>query len=147
MLPVVEMDALETFIKKNPRTNRATGEWQGKLTRIWTAGGRNAGDLFAFEVGDDTLSPYLKMAFRIEKQYIIEHLCTDGNRVYRCYKFANQHHVSKSETCLVESWHGRLRHYLARLHRKTLCYSKSIEALKTAVRLLLNKEIALSVFV
>ena len=30
-----------------------------------------------------------------------------------------------------------LRHYLARLHRKTLCYSKSLDMLKYSIRLLL----------
>jgi len=87
------------------------------------------------------------MAFRIEEQYVIENLCTDGNKVYGAYQFAEKHHITKSETCLVESWNSRLRHYLARLHRKTFCYSKSLEALKTAVMLLIHKNIALSVFV
>lgn len=38
----------------------------------------------------------------------------------------------------VEGENTRLRHYLARLHRKTLCYSKSVEMLKLSVRLLLH---------
>lgn len=37
----------------------------------------------------------------------------------------------------VEGENTRLRHYLARLHRKTLCYSKSVDMLKYSVRLLL----------
>lgn len=32
----------------------------------------------------------------------------------------------------------RLRHYLARLHRKSLCYSKSEEMLRHSIRLLLR---------
>ncbi len=32
----------------------------------------------------------------------------------------------------VEGENTRLRHYLARLHRKTLCYSKSVEMLRQA---------------
>jgi IS1 family transposase len=36
---------------------------------------------------------------------------------------------------LVEGENTRLRHYLARLHRKTLCYSKSVEMLNLSVRL------------
>jgi len=87
------------------------------------------------------------MAFRIEESYKIKHLCTDGNKVYRHYNIGDNHHITKSETCLVESWNCRLRHYLARLHRKTLCYSKSLEALRTAVLLLVYKDIALSVFI
>jgi len=31
-----------------------------------------------------------------------------------------------------------VRHYLARLHRKTLCYSKSKEMLEHSIRLLLH---------
>ena len=38
----------------------------------------------------------------------------------------------------VEGENTRLRHYLARLHRKTLCYSKSEEMLKHSIRLLLH---------
>jgi IS1 family transposase len=103
--------------------------------------------LFEFEVGDGSKSTYLKMALRIEEKYRIKHLCTDGNKTYGYYNIAEQHHITKSETCLVESWNCRLRHYLARLHRKTLCYSKSLKALSTAVLLLVYKEIALSVFI
>ncbi len=35
--------------------------------------------------------------------------------------------VSKTYMTRVEGENTRLRHYLARLHRKTLCYSKSVE--------------------
>jgi len=38
----------------------------------------------------------------------------------------------------VEGENTRPRHYLARLHRKTLCYSKSIEMLEHSVRLLVH---------
>jgi IS1 family transposase len=38
----------------------------------------------------------------------------------------------------VEGQNTRLRNYLARLHRKTLYYSKSVEMLKHSIRLLLH---------
>ena len=38
----------------------------------------------------------------------------------------------------VEDENTRLRHYLAWLHRKTLCYSKSEEMLRHSVRLLIH---------
>lgn len=38
--------------------------------------------------------------------------------------------VSKAYLTRVEAENSRLRHYLARLHRKTLCYSKSVVMLK-----------------
>ena len=37
----------------------------------------------------------------------------------------------------VEGENSRLRHYLARLHRQTFCYSKSMEMLKASIRLLM----------
>jgi hypothetical protein len=38
----------------------------------------------------------------------------------------------------VEGENSRLRHYLARLHRKTFCYSKSVDMLRYSVRLLIH---------
>jgi hypothetical protein len=48
-----------------------------------------------------------------------------------------------AETCLVESYNSVLRRRLARLHRKTKCYSKSAEMLRLSVLLLINKNLAL----
>jgi IS1 family transposase len=48
------------------------------------------------------------------------------------------HLIKKTYMTGVEGENTRGRHYLARLHRKTLCYSKSQEMLKTSVRLLLH---------
>ncbi len=47
------------------------------------------------------------------------------------------HLVSKTYMTRVEGENTRLRHYLARLHRQTLCYSKSLDMLKYSIRLLL----------
>jgi insertion element IS1 protein InsB len=44
--------------------------------------------------------------------------------------------VSKTYLTRVEGENTRLRHYLGRLHRQTLCYSKSVVMLKHSVRLL-----------
>ena len=46
--------------------------------------------------------------------------------------------VSKTYMTRVEGENTRLRHYLARLKRKTLCYSKSKEMLKHSIRLLVH---------
>ncbi|MEC7221784.1 MAG: IS1 family transposase, partial [SAR324 cluster bacterium] len=45
----------------------------------------------------------------------------------------------KTFTTQIESLSCRLRHYLARLHRKTLCYSKSKTMLEVSLRLLIHK--------
>ena len=46
---------------------------------------------------------------------------------------------SKEETYTVEAYNTRLRHYLARLGRKTLCYSKSWLMLYYSILLLMHK--------
>jgi insertion element IS1 protein InsB len=38
----------------------------------------------------------------------------------------------------VEGENTRLRHYLARLKRRTLCYSKTVEMLGLSIKLLLH---------
>jgi insertion element IS1 protein InsB len=72
----------------------------------------------------------------------VEIACTDGNPSYRElfeYDIDTRHVVSKAETCLVESYNSVLRYYLARLQRKTKCYSKSLEMLRLSVLLVLHR--------
>jgi hypothetical protein len=45
---------------------------------------------------------------------------------------------SKTYMTRVEGENTRLRHYLARLKRKTLCYSKSTQMLEHSIRLLIH---------
>lgn len=63
---------------------------------------------------------------------------TDGNKVYPNFIAEGDQIVSKTYMRRVEGENTRLRHYLARLSRKTLCYSKSVEMLAHSVRLLLH---------
>ena len=63
---------------------------------------------------------------------------TDGWKVYPRYIPEGDQIVSKTYMTRVEGENTRLRHYLARLHRKTLCYSKSLEMLKHSLRLLIH---------
>jgi insertion element IS1 protein InsB len=61
---------------------------------------------------------------------------TDGWKVYPQFMDTGDQIVSKTYMTRVEGENTRLRHYLARLHRKTLCYSKSVEMLANSIRLL-----------
>ena len=63
---------------------------------------------------------------------------TDGWKVYPMYIKSEDHLISKTYMTRVEGENTRLRHYLARLHRKTLCYSKSLAFLQYSIRLLLH---------
>ncbi len=49
------------------------------------------------------------------------------------------HVQTKAETYTVEGYNSVLRHYLARLKRKTKCYSKSLEMLVLSLKLLMLK--------
>lgn len=46
--------------------------------------------------------------------------------------------ISKTYMTRVEGENTRRRHYLARPHRQTLCYSKSTEMLRYSIQLLLH---------
>lgn len=63
---------------------------------------------------------------------------TDGYIVYPMFIDEDSHIVSKTYMTRIEGENTRLRHYLARLHRRTLCYSKSTEMLKVSIRLLIH---------
>ena len=100
----------------------------------------------AFEIGPGNTAT-LKRLWKKSEENEIDFVCTDGNYSYSDIVSQNadiKHIVSKSETCLVESYNSVLRHYLARLQRKTKCYSKSAEMLRISVMLLINKKLALS---
>jgi len=66
------------------------------------------------------------------------HYFSDG---FPCYADVYYHGASyqallnKSQTYSVEGDNAELRHYLARLHRSTRCYSKCVKALRRAVGL------------
>ena len=120
--------------KKRPKNG-------GEFTFIWIAVDRNRGKVIDFEVGDRSKFTYLKLAFRLEKRYNINHLCTDNYSAYGYYKISNQHHITKSETSLVESVNSLIRHYLARFNRRTKRYSKSIKMLTASLVLFFHKDL------
>ena len=63
---------------------------------------------------------------------------TDHWRAYAEFLPETIHTLSKAETFTVEGYNSILRHFLARLRRKTKCYTKSLEMLKYSVILLME---------
>jgi insertion element IS1 protein InsB len=63
---------------------------------------------------------------------------TDGWKVYPGFIPDGDQIVCKTYMTRVERENTRLRHYLARLHRQTLFYSKSQTMLKHSIRLLIH---------
>ena len=51
----------------------------------------------------------------------------------------DKHIQSKAETFTVEGYNSLFRHFLARMRRKSKCYSKNIDRLREAVMMLMLK--------
>ena len=64
---------------------------------------------------------------------------TDHWKAYGEFVPNDIHTKSKAETFTVEGYNSLFRHFLARLKRKTKCYSKSLEMLILSVKLLILK--------
>ena len=64
---------------------------------------------------------------------------TDFWKPYEHFVPREKHVQSKAETFTVEGYNSLFRHFLARLRRKTKCYSKSKLMLQYSVMLLMAK--------
>jgi insertion element IS1 protein InsB len=64
---------------------------------------------------------------------------TDYWKPYEAFVPKSQHVQSKAETYTVEGYNSLFRHFLARLRRKSKCYSKSQKMLELSIRLLMAK--------
>jgi IS1 family transposase len=120
------LDELQTFV----------GRKRNKLW-IWTAVNHKQAGILAWVLGDRSAETF-KPLWRIVQCWHCFFYVTDAWKVYPMFIEDGDQIVSKTYMTRVEGENTRLRHYLARLHRKTLCYSKSIEMLKCSLRLLLH---------
>jgi IS1 family transposase len=123
---VSDLDELQTFV----------GNKRHKLW-IWTVVNHKQAGILAWVIGDRSAQTF-KRLWAIVKCWQCFFYVTDGWKVYPMFIQEGDQIVSKTYMTRVEGENTRLRHYLARLHRKTLCYSKSIEMLKCSLRLLLH---------
>ena len=73
------------------------------------------------------------------KKKEISQVMTDYWKVYPRVLPEQKHVQSKAETFTVEGYNSLFRHFLARLRRKTKCYTKSLEMLMVSVKLLMLK--------
>jgi IS1 family transposase len=67
--------------------------------------------------------------------------CTDGHTAYTAVNWHRGLHLvapGQSQTYAVEANNAELRHYLARLTRRTRCYSKRLDWLKLMVKLFVH---------
>ena len=69
-----------------------------------------------------------------------EYYATDHWKVYRKVISKDKLRQSKKETSRIESENSRVRHYLARFHRRTHCYSKSKDMLLATLNLFFKRD-------
>ena len=124
---LAELDELQTYIGK--RNNKI---W------VWTAINHDLPGILAIQIGDRSGKTFEKLWKRI-KAWNSRRYFTDGYCVYANYIAPQNHRVlPKVLLTRVEGENTRLRHYLARLKRQTLCYSKSASMLRYSIRLLMH---------
>ena len=78
-----------------------------------------------------------KRLFEAIKSPFNQKYYTDHWPPYEKFLPPEKHVKSKAETYTIEGYNSLFRHYLARLHRKTKCYSKSLEMLNLSLKLLI----------
>ena len=121
-----EIDELQTFVG-----NKKNKYW------IWTVVNHQKKGIILWAIGDRSHQTF-DLLWSIIKCWHSFWYVTDGWKVYPMYIESEDHLVSKTYMTRVEGENTRLRHYLARLHRKTLCYSKSLVFRQYSIRLLLH---------
>ncbi len=123
---VGELDELETFV--GSKRNKC---W------IWTVVNHFQPGILGWVVGDHSARTFRPLwdTIRVWHCYF---WVSDGNPVYPGFIPEGDQIISKTYMTRVEGENTRLRHYLARLHRKTLCYSKSLKMLQHSIRLLIH---------
>ena len=126
-IEVVEMDEMHSYIgqKKNSC-------W------IWIAVDRYGKRFVHFVIGDRS-SQTCGRLWDVLKAKKLGRIMTDAWKAYQNIVPQEKHIQSKAETFTVEGYNSLFRHFLARLRRKSKCYSKNAERLKEAILMLMLK--------
>ena len=118
---------------------------KGDQIRIWTAVDRQSKKLIDFAIGDRTKETGERLRKQLAGIYTRK-VCTDGLKAYEDFVPWVLHTVSKAETYTVESFNAVLRHYLARLHRRTHCYTKCSYMLYYSILVLMYVNVIIGIF-
>ena len=120
-----ELDKLETFV----------GSKKNKIW-LWSEVDYFKSGMLGWVLGDHSAETFHPL-WELVKNWKCYFYVIDGWSVYPCFIANEDHIVSKTYMSRVERENTRLRNYLARSHRKTLCYSKSVEILGYSIHLLI----------
>ena len=105
---------------------------------IWIAVDRYGKIFINFVVGDRSAETGQKPWDDIEDQ-LDGKVATDYWQPYEHFIPMEDHIQSKAETYTVEGYNSLFRHFLARMRRKSKCYTKSVHMLELSILLLMHK--------
>ena len=94
--------------------------------------------VLAFSLGDRSQNTGQAVFYAVHSRFL-ETVYTDFYSAYDAFIPSTLHRKGKAGTFTVESKNSQIRHYLARFHRKTKCYSKSISMVIASLNLLFLK--------
>ena len=106
---------------------------------VWLAYDRDGKRVCGVQLGlRDT--PTCQKLWQQLNLFNIEHVCTDYYPAYRKVIPPHMHVETKAETSAIEGLNSRVRHYLARFHRKTFCYSKAFHMVQASLTILFTPD-------
>ena len=107
---------------------------------LWWAIDRAAGQVLGWALGDRDTRAARALGAQLPGGPALTY-CTDHWQCYSAIFPPKQHIKSKAHTCQIESMNNRLRCYLARLRRKTHCYSKSVTNLRDSLLFIFERRL------
>ena len=99
---------------------------------IWLAYDRDGQRVCAVQLGRRDKKTCQKLWEQLE-MFEMDYVCSDYYPAYEKVVPEHMHIQGKSETAAIEGFNSRIRHYLARFHRKTFCYSKAIHMVQATL--------------
>ena len=108
------------------------------LEMIWIVVDRNRKKFINFVIGKRDINTEKKL-WQILETKKIDNVMTDHYQSYNSFIPDEKHIRSKAETFTVEGYNSLFHHFLARMRRKSKCYSKSMRMLVYSLNLLICK--------
>lgn len=105
---------------------------------IWITVDRLGKRFINFVIGDRSTKTAKKFWETI-KHIEMKTIASDYWKPYEAIITKDKHIQSKAETFTVEGYTSLFRHFLARMRRKSKCYSKSMDRLKEAIMMIMLK--------
>ncbi|MCD8418359.1 IS1 family transposase [Tenacibaculum finnmarkense] len=124
-IEMVEVDEMHSYIGHK------------KYCWIWIAVDRY-GKRFLHFVTRDRSTKTAKKFWEGIKDNQMKTIASDYWKPYRAIIIKDKHVQSKAETFTMEGYNSLFRHFLARMRRKSKCYSKSIKMLELSMLLLMH---------